>query len=263
MIRVGLAQIDIRIGDRAKNFETVEAWMAKFCTSSELETVVVLPEIFDVGYAIEEAEKYADKDAEQAVEFLGNLAKKYNVWFAGGSILCKTEEGIVNRSLVINPKGEYVNNYDKVHLIPLMDENLYLKAGERECIFEIQDLKGSCLICYDIRFCEWMRLIAVHGAQVFFISAEWPTIRIDHWIALLKARAIENMMYVVACNRIGNSKNTEFGGHSLVIDPWGNVLYEGSEGPEGAFVEIDPDKVSEIREHLKVFEVRRPELYTE
>jgi predicted amidohydrolase len=71
------------------------------------------------------------------------------------------------------------------------------------------------------------------------------------------------MMYVVACNRVGNSKGTDFGGHSLVLDPWGEVLYEGSDKEEGIFVEINPEKVQEIRDHLKVFNVRHPELYIE
>ena len=237
--------------------------MERYYTPSALETVVVLPEIWDVGYAIEEADKYGDPNAEQAITFLGDLAKKYNVWFAGGSVLAKVSSGAVNRALVINPEGKCVNYYDKVHLIPLMDEDIYLKSGDRECLFDIDGVTAACLICYDIRFCEWMRLNAVHGAKVFFISAEWPTIRLDHWIALLRARAIENMMYVVACNRVGNSKNTDFGGHSFVFDPWGNTLYEGSNESEGVFVEIDPGKVQEIRDHLKVFEVRRPDLYKE
>ena len=263
MIRVGVAQIDIKIGDREANCKTIREWMERYCAPSDLETVVVLPEIWDVGYAIDQAEKYADENAEQGKAFLGELARKYGVWFAGGSVLAKTDKGFFNRALVVNPKGECVGYYDKAHLIPLMDEDKYLKSGDRKCFFDIAGVTAACLICYDIRFCEWMRLNAVQGAKVFFISAEWPTIRIDHWIALLKARAIENMMYIVACNRVGKTGETDFGGHSLVIDPWGSVLYEGGDKPDGVFVEIDPEKVQEIRDHLKVFEVRRPELYRE
>ena len=70
-------------------------------------------------------------------------------------------------------------------------------------------------------------------------------------------------MYIVACNRVGNSQNTDFGGHSFVLDPWGTVLYEGGDKPDGVFVEMDTEKVQKIREHLKVFSVRRPELYKE
>ncbi|MDO5562181.1 MAG: carbon-nitrogen family hydrolase [Synergistaceae bacterium] len=263
MIRIGVAQIDVKIGDREANYRRVEKWMEEYYTPSATETVVILPEIWDVGYAIEEPKKYGDPDAKQAIEFLGSLAKKYNVWFAGGSVLAQTAEGAFNRALVINPKGEYVNHYDKAHLIPLMDEDKYLKDGKRECLFDVAGLTAGCVICYDLRFCEWLRLYALHGAKVLFISAEWPTIRIDHWRALLKARAIENMMYVVACNRVGNSKNTEFGGHSVILDPWGEIVYEAGKNEAGAFIEINPEQVQQIRDHLKVFEVRHPELYKE
>ena len=263
MLRVGIAQIDIKMGDRNANYRNVETWMSKYFKPSETETIIVLPEIWDVGYAIEEAEKYSDPEGSQAAKFLGDLAKKYNVWFAGGSVLAGTQEGAVNRAQIINPKGDYINHYDKVHLIPLMNEDKYLKGGKRECLFEVGGVTAGCVICYDIRFCEWLRISALHGAKVLFVSAEWPTCRIDHWIALLKARAIENMMYVVACNRVGNSKDTDFGGHSFVLDPWGEVLYEGSDKEEGAFVEINPEKVQEIRDHLQVFNVRHPELYIE
>lgn len=263
MLRVGIAQIDIKIGNREANYQRVKDWMAKYCMPSDTETLIVLPEIWDVGYAIEESEKYADPNGMRAAEFLGILARKYNVWFTGGSVLAGTAEGTANRAQIINPKGEYINYYDKMHLIPLMDEDKYLKGGKRECLFDIGGVTMGCVICYDIRFCEWLRINALHGAKVLIVSAEWPTCRIDHWIALLKARAIENMMYVVACNRVGNSKDTDFGGHSLVLDPWGDVLYEGSDKEEGAFVKINPEKVQEIRDHLKVFNVRHPELYKE
>lgn len=261
MLRVGLAQIDIRLGDRAANRERVREWMRTCCRPGDTVTAIVLPEIWDVGYAIEEAEKYADREGLSGAEFLSGLAREYGVWFVGGSVLAGTENGPVNRAQVIDPAGSLVGTYDKVHLIPLMDEQKYLKAGDEKLIFDIAGTTAGCVICYDIRFCEWVRCYALQGTEVLFVSAEWPTIRIDHWKALLRARAIENMMYVVACNRVGNSKNTEFGGTSLVFDPWGEIVYEGSDREEGHFVEIDPGKVKGIRDHLQVFNMRRPELY--
>ena len=127
-------------------------------------------------------------------------------------------------------------------------------------------MNGTCAamaICYDLRFCEWLRLCAVEGAQVLFISAEWPKSRVDHWRILLQARAIENMMYVVGCNRVGTSNGTEFGGHSMVVDPWGEILYEGGDGEDLAFVEFDVEKTEKARSFLQVLNARRPELYVE
>jgi len=262
MLRVGLAQIDVTVGIRELNYKKVSEWMERYCAPSPLPTAIVLPEIWDVGYALEEGENIADPSGIEAQGFLGALARQYGVWFVGGSVLARSGSGNVNRAQVINPSGKLVAEYDKVHLIPLMDEDKYLKPGQKLGVFQIDDIQAGCVICYDIRFCEWLRLYALAGAKVLFVSAEWPQIRIEHWKTLLKARAIENMIYIVACNRVGTSKDTLFGGASMVIDPWGEVLYEGGSGEEGVFLEIDPEKVQAIRDHLQVFRMRCPKLYS-
>ena len=261
MLRIGLAQMDIKLGDREANFAAVEEWMKKYWTPSETETAVVLPEMFDVGYVIDEAEKYADRGAERAVEFLSGLARRYDVWFAGGSGLAWADGAAVNRALVVNPRGEYVAHYDKVHLVPMMDEDKYLRGGSEFCAFDLGGVKCALAICYDLRFCEWFRMGALAGAQLFFISAEWPRPRIGHWRTLLRARAVENMMYIAACNRVGDTPSDSFPGYSAVIDPWGAPLCEAAEAPFGAFVEIEPRKAEEARRFIKALEMRRPELY--
>lgn len=262
MLRVGLAQIDIKIGDRNANCTRVQQWMSEYFKPSVEETAIVLPEIWDVGYDLENANENSDAEGKLAQEFLGKLAREYGVWFVGGSVLAKCQNGIVNRAQVINPAGDLVNYYDKVHLFPLMDEPDYLKPGNSQCVFDWGGTKAGCVICYDIRFCEWSRKYAGDGTAVLFVSAEWPQVRIDHWKAILRVRAIENMMYIVACNRVGESKGTIFGGSSMVIDPWGEVLYEGDQlSEEGQFISFDPAKVEETRTHLQVFKMRRPELY--
>jgi predicted amidohydrolase len=236
--------------------------MALRCKRGAFPTVVVLPEIWDVGYALERKEELADDEGREAAVFLGELARQYQVWFAGGSVLARTAGGIVNRAQVVDPSGTLVAQYDKVHLFPLMDEHRRLAGGNSRCMFTLAGIKASCAICYDLRFCEFIRRCALDGAVVLFISAEWPEKRIEHWSTLLRARAIENMMYVVACNRVGSSGGVRFGGTSMVIDPWGVVLYQGSaDAEEGAFVCFDPATVNHARKTLRVFEMRRPDLY--
>jgi predicted amidohydrolase len=262
MLTVGLAQIDVRIADRSCNQSRVRAWMARYCKKEHRGSVVVLPEIWDVGYALREKEQLADEEGNMAAAFLGSLAKESGVYFAGGSVLAGTKEGAVNRAQVINPDGVLVAGYDKAHLVPMMEEPLYLKGGNKRCVFDLAGVKAGCVICYDLRFCEFIRRYALDGIKVLFISAQWPESRITHWITLLKARAIENMMYVVACNRVGTSGDTLFGGNSMVVDPWGEILYQASANlEEGAFVSFDPETAATVRESLKVFDMRRPELY--
>lgn len=261
MLRIGIAQIDVKLGERAANFRAVSEWMERHYTPSATDTLIVLPEMFDVGYVISRAERYGDRDARCAAGFLGGLAVKYNVCFAGGSVLALTENGAVNRALVVTPDGKLAAHYDKVHLVPMMDEEKYLEAGSRLCVFDFGGARINIAVCYDLRFCEWLRMGALAGAQLCVLSAEWPSPRIEHWRVLLRARAIENMMFVAACNRVGVTGSDVFGGHSAVIDPWGAVLYEGGAGEDAAFVEIDPGEVLRGRNFIKAFEMRRPELY--
>ncbi|GAB1398624.1 carbon-nitrogen family hydrolase [Aminivibrio sp.] len=260
-IRAGVLQLDIALGDKKKNYENVERWMGMVSLPSDLPTVIVLPEIWDVGYALNRAEELADPEGRDAAAFLGGLARKYGVWFAGGSVLASSKGEYVNRAQVINPRGELVAFYDKVHLIRLMDEDKYLIGGRKECLFDLEGVPSGCVICYDIRFCEWLRTYALKGAEVLFVSAEWPTARADHWKTLLRARAIENQMFVVACNRCGITEDTAFAGGSLILGPKGEILFEGGDGEEAGFVTLDLKEVSDIRNFLTVFNDRVPEIY--
>ena len=261
LLRIAIAQIEIIPGDRRANYNKVERILSSNWRPSQMPTAVVLPEIWDVGYVIEESEKYGDRDAAEAAEFLGRLALKHNCWFTGGSVLALTEKGASNRAMVVDPSGKYTAYYDKIHLIPLMDEEKYLLPGEKKTHFNLGDISASLAICYDLRFPELTRMYATEGAELQFFSAEWPASRIDHWCALLQARAIENMMFIASCNRVGTANGTLFGGHSMVVDPWGEVLYQGGMTEDFAFVEIDISKVKKARDFLKVFEMRRPDIY--
>jgi predicted amidohydrolase len=117
-------------------------------------------------------------------------------------------------------------------------------------------------ICYDLRFTEMWRKYALGGARLFLLPAEWPARRAAHWQTLLRARAIENQVFVAACNRVGESKGETFAGKSAAIDPWGDAVVEaGAENEVLLTCEIDLAKVDDIRQRIPVFKDRRPELY--
>lgn len=265
-LHVGIIQFNVQNANRAANRETIaELFERSFTPPANGEpTAVVLPEIWDIGYALNRKEELADDEGESSASFLGELARKYNVWFTGGSVLTRRKDGTyANRAQIIDPTGKLVAFYDKVHLIRLMHEDKHFASGRSDCRFDLNGVKAGCVICYDIRFCEWLRRYALNGTEVLFVSAEWPEARADHWRVLLQAHAIENQMYIVACNRVGQSGKTTFGGGSMIIDPWGKILYEGGREEEMAFVTIDTDKVNETRSYLTVFQDRVPELYTQ
>lgn len=259
-LRVGFLQFDVILGDRERNRSTLERLLDRI-PSAEIPTVLAIPELWDVGYALTRAGELADAEGKNAAEYLGMLAKKHHVWFAGGTVLASIRNGFSNRALVVNPAGDLIEHYDKAHLIRLMDEDKYFVPGRRACLFSVGDIRCGVVTCYDIRFCEWLRTYALGGAKILFVGAEWPTSRIDHWETLLRARAIENQMYVVACNRCGRTGESAFGGKSMIIGPKGEILSRSGENEEIGVAEIDTEEVDKVRRFLTVFDDRVPELY--
>ncbi|MBQ4615168.1 MAG: carbon-nitrogen family hydrolase, partial [Mailhella sp.] len=150
---------------------------------------------------------------------------------------------------------------DKVHLFRLMDEDTFLAPGRQVSLFELHGMPCSPVICYDIRFCELPRRLAVQGAELLFVSAEWPSPRAEHWRTLLRARAIENQIFVAACNRCGVTDGTVFAGRSAIIAPDGSVLAEAGTGEEIIWADIDANAVRHMRDLIPVFEDRVPGMY--
>lgn len=260
--RTGLVQIPVKLGDRGINQQTVEAWMKKYYVPSDCATALVLPELWDVGYALDSIPQLADKNAEQAVEFLGKLARQYGCWFVNGSVATEDNGRYYNRSLIVNRQGELVAHYDKAHLVPFITvEDGVFEMGDSLCIFEMDGIKLGSIICYDIRFPEWVRLYALAGVEALFICSQWTRARMDLFRTMIRAHAIENMFYTVAVNNCDFSGEIDFGGESFICAPTGEVVAECSGTQDGIFAEIDVTNINENREFLKVFEKRRPALY--
>lgn len=258
-MKIGCIQIDIAFGKPEANFKTVEKWVER--GAKEENEILILPELWTTGYDLTRLDKIADENAKESIDFLKGLAKKWKVHLVAGSVANQTDEGVKNTLLVINNTGELVKEYSKLHLFKLMDEHLHLTAGVEDGHFELSGLQSAGFICYDIRFPEWLRKHVIEGAKVLFVVAEWPLPRIGHWKNLLLTRAIENQAFVIACNRVGLDPANTFGGHSLIIDPWGEILAEGGTNEEIVSAEVDYSMLQEIRKRIPIFDDRRPELY--
>nr|WP_156509868.1 carbon-nitrogen family hydrolase [Rossellomorea aquimaris] len=259
MQKIGLAQMDISFGNPEKNKHKVENWIRK--ASEEGCQIAVLPELWTTGYDLTRIEEIADEEAKDSSAFLSALAIKYSINIVGGSIPCKTKSGVTNTLLVVNQNGKIVKHYSKLHLFKLMDEHHYLLPGNDDGLFSLLDTQMAGLICYDIRFPEWFRKHVLSGAQVVFVVAEWPNARIDHWQTLLQARAIENQCFVIACNRVGSDPDNDFGGCSLIINPWGKILSKGTTKEELVVGEINLAEVEQVQNKIPIFQDRRPDFY--
>ena len=188
--------------------------------------------------------------------------KRYSKHIIAGSMLEEKGDGLpFNTSFVIAPTGEVSTKYQKIHLFPLMDEDKKYSPGSKLCFFSAGDIKVGIIICYDIRFPEEVMVLAEIGIEVLFVPAQWPLIRKKHWLTLLKARAIENQIYVVGANRVGQEGETVFAGNSVIIDPLGEIQ-ELIEDKEGIITcRMDLDKLKSIRKENPFQESKRRDLY--
>lgn len=259
-MRIAIVQMSVQPGAKAENFAKVEKMVAHTIQTYGNVDLFVLPELWSTGYALAELSHLASSEGEEEADFLGVLAARYHTWFAGGSVAAKTTEGIVNRAQIIDRQGQLRACYDKIHLVPMLDEHKYLSAGNAHCVLNIEGITFGFAICYDIRFCELLRKLALEGSEALIVSAEWPLVRLNHWQTLLKARAIENQLYVMASNNI-SLEGTLFAGHSVCHGPDGATLcsFEFEEGVK--ICDIDKQLVHTLRERIPVFQDRRPDMY--
>jgi omega-amidase len=256
---IALLQMSIEFGSPEKNFQKADHLINQAMLNKP--DIIVLPELWTTGYDLANLPEISDPNAQESIAFLQAKALEHQVHIVGGSVANKLEDGIYNTLLVINRHGELVHQYSKVHLFQLMDEHLFLKSGKNQSLFSIENQNFASQICYDIRFPEWIRTHVLAGAEAIFVVAEWPLPRLHHWRTLLTARAIENQCYIIACNSTGKNPSNVFAGHSMIIDPWGQIIAEGTEQEEIVYGEIDLHKVKEVRNTIPIFEDRQPNIY--
>lgn len=257
-LNIALGQMHIALGEPRKNYERVEQWTVEAARRGA--HVAVFPELWSTGYALDRGQELANGLNTGLFADVASLASQHKISIVG-SMLEKRGNDIANSAAFMSPGGRVMGVYRKMHLFRLMDEDRWLQAGESPLAMDLPWGRTALAICYDLRFPELFRRYAVEGAKLIIIPAEWPLVRIEHWRTLLQARAIENQCYIVAVNTCGDIGGTVFGGHSMVVDPWGKIVVEAGETPSLLTVDIDMDAVDEIRQRIPVFEDRRPELY--
>jgi predicted amidohydrolase len=261
-LKYAIYQTEIIPANSEANEAQIHQWIEDTVQNDKPDTVV-LPELWNTGYALESLTEKADTNGERTKAFLRDLAKKHSINIIGGSVGNKKAGKIFNSSFVFNRNGELVNEYDKIHLVPMLNEHHYLEGGENKGeVFELDGIKMGLITCYDLRFPELARQLALEGANVLHIVAQWPKTRKDHWRHLQLARAIENQQFVISCNTVGFCDDTEFAGNSMVIDPWGNEIKFGDPSKkETITTTIDLSIVPQIRKDVPVFSSRVPKFY--
>ena len=259
-MNISCIQMDMEFCSPDKNFEKAKALIEKAAASRP--DVIVLPETWNTGFfPRENLESYCDKDGSRTKSEIGGLAKKLKINIVAGSVANIKENKVYNTAYVFDREGKLVCEYDKTHLFSPMDEDNFFAKGEKVCNFTLDGKACGIIICYDIRFPELARTLAIKGLDCLFVVAQWPSVRIPHLKALAKARAIENQTYVVCCNSCGKAGDTVFGGNSRVVDPWGEELCTADGNESVMTAECDLLTIENIRNTINVFADRRAELY--
>ena len=242
-MKIAIIQSDLYWEDASKNRKSFESKINQIDSEVNL---VVLPEMFSTGFTMNAAE-VAETMQGETFSWLKSLAKQKNFAITGSLIIVENEK-YYNRMLFVFPSGE-IQHYDKRHLFSLAGEDKFYTNGNKKVIVEYLDWKICLQVCYDLRFPVFAR--NVENYDLLLYVANWPKVRTNAWDSLLKARAIENLSYVVGVNRVGlDANNYEHIGHSQVIDFLGNFILEPQESEAVFIVELDKKIMLETREKL-------------
>jgi len=213
-------------------------------------TLVVLPELWGCGYDYPKLQEHAS-DTPELLKALQQEAGARDITVVGSlpELGSGSDSPIYNSLFYVDVSG-VVGCYRKQHLFSPMGEDDFFTAGRELQPISLESGRVASLICYDLRFPEIARSQAAMGAGLLVVAAQWPKVRLAHWRILLLARAIENQLYVVACNRSGESDGTEFAGHSMIIAPDGEILSEAGSGPTEITCSLDLARLKAVRKRF-------------
>jgi len=259
-MKISLVQPELKLGNIEYNFELIEEEIRKAAKNNP--DVIVLPEMWNTSFFPKNVEELADIDGKRAKNFLSTMSKELQINIVGGSVSRKTEENLFNTSYIYDREGNNVASYDKAHLFSPSGEDDLFEKGNSISTFDLDDMKCGIVTCYDIRFPEWVRMTVLEGIEVLFVPAAWPEKRTTHWDILSRARAIENQLFVVNVNSLGETPSGKLGGYSAIFDPWGEYIVSPNKTPGIQTGEIDRKDIETIRDSINVFNDRRPSNYT-
>ena len=261
MTKIAVAQMQCNLGNVEANCERIASFIAQ--AADEGCTLVVLPEVSDVGYQVEAIAEHASSWSDIPFRTISSAAKKGKIHVVCG-LSEKTEHGTFNTAAIVDSEGSLLNRYRKTHLFsaPPVAEQRVFTSGSELVTAELEQFVFGFSICFDLRFPELYRSLTLRGATALINCTAWPEVRASHWQTLTRARAIENQAYFIGANRVGTDGDMQFCGKSLVISPTGEAICEADGGSEQLLVaDLDPQAVQEVREAIPVLQCRRSELY--
>lgn len=260
-MKIGVVQLQ-SVLDPQVNVSKIRSMLTE--AKAQGATAVFLPEVFySLGDGVNPT-PYLVEGENEHFQAIRKLAVDSGLYLLGGSAATRVDGKVMNRAFNFSPTGELLTHYDKLNLFSVdlskhpsntvLDEGRIYSAGKEAKLLQLDGFKIGISICFDLRFPELFRWYSSQGANVLSVSSAFtvPTGK-AHWHTLLRARAIENQCYVVASAQWGqhNERISTFG-HSLVIDPWGDILVDAGEGEKIVFADLSTEKLESVRARLNV-----------
>lgn len=267
-IKIGVLQMSVS-DDKETNLKKAQSMIKK--ARQRGAQMLVLPEVFNSPYQTDLFPDYAEPYPGPTTGLLSSLASEHGVLLVGGSIIEKDADGkLYNSSFVFDEKGQLLGRHRKVHLFDInlpgkitFRESDTLASGNSITVIRHQGLCFSIMICYDFRFPELARAAVLEGAQLLVVPAAFTvTTGEAHWDLLMRSRAVDNQCFVIAASPARNPESSyQAWGHSMVIDPWGQIIAEAGEEEGIIYAELDFKQLEEIRQQLPLLQHRRHDLY--
>lgn len=255
-LNVAAIQFNIALGDIERNLAKAEAALSRAADRGA--RLAVLPEMWSAGYDYRGLATHAAA-SPGVLERVARLSAERNLVVVGS--LPEAADGKIYNTVTAIDCGRIVGSYRKLHMFSTMGEDRFLSPGDRTLVAATSVGQLGIAICYDLRFPELFRKMALEGAEILCLPAEWPKPRREPWITLLRARAMENQLFVVAANCCGIQGTLDFFGTSLILSAYGEILAQGGETDVELVATLERAEMEAYREQIRCYHDRRPEVY--
>jgi len=250
-------QIDIEWEDKAANHTYVREFLQQAAPAPN--SLIILPEMFATGFSMN-VEAIADDEDRTTQDFLSGLAAEFKAFVLGGIVIHSKDGRGLNQTVVYTPSGSELTRYTKLYPFSYAGETEYYTPGTEIQTFSCNSFVVAPFICYDLRFPEAFRAATKQGAQLLIVIANWPAAREEHWMSLLKARAIENQAFVIGVNRCGVDPNHTYSGRSRIIDPRGEILSAAGSSEGWVEAQLDLQDLLNYRSEFPALEDMRDDI---
>lgn len=247
-------QLNIVWENKRANFERVKALL--HAASPEPGSIVLLPEMFATGFSMD-VKSIREAVGGKTEKFVSRLAREFQVYLTAGLVQAASRLGH-NQSVTFSPEGAEVVRYSKLQTFTPGGESANYEAGRAVVTWNWNGLIVSPFVCYDLRFPEHFRTAARAGVELITVIANWPVARIQHWVTLLQARAIENQCFVAGVNRCGTDPKLTYNGRSLIVSPKGEILADAGNGECVISADLDVKLLRTYRKDLPFLKDMKP-----